>query len=162
MLLLLSGKFYHSFLRGTSITSLMTCHTSHSAYRRVVAFGPRRDRSRDLILNLVMEKFDLSLRSTFSEGKQLRAVLQVNATVRTSSILKNIMLLSCCAENVCVDESAIDVHLSPCTYTLILFNVVSRSGEISLRISTSTCFLSTAEHGIWSRIVISDQPSGQN
>jgi len=42
---------------------------------RVVAFGPRRDRSRDLILNLVMEKFDLSLRSTFSEGKQLRAVL---------------------------------------------------------------------------------------
>ena len=76
------------FSSATSIISLMTCTPapvplSHFAYRRVVAFGPRRDRSRDLILNLVMEKFDLSLRSTFSEGKQLRAVLTVSATVRT-------------------------------------------------------------------------------
>jgi hypothetical protein len=78
-------------LSATSTISLMICAPapvprSHFAYRRVVAFGPRKDRSRDLILNLVMEKFDLSLRSTFSEGKQLRAVLQVNATARTAQL----------------------------------------------------------------------------
>jgi hypothetical protein len=54
-----------------------------TAFRSVVAFGPRGDRGRDLILNLIMEKFDLSLRSTFSGEKQMRAVLQVKPSVFT-------------------------------------------------------------------------------
>jgi hypothetical protein len=54
-----------------------------TAFRSVVAFGPRGDRSRDLILNLIMEKFDLSLMSTFSGEKQIRAVLQVKLSVFT-------------------------------------------------------------------------------
>ncbi len=54
-----------------------------TASRSVVAFGPRGDRGRDLILNLIMEKFDLSLRTTFSGEKQLRAVLQVKHSVFT-------------------------------------------------------------------------------
>jgi hypothetical protein len=93
---------------------------SCSAHLSVVAFGPRGDRGRELILNLITEKFDLSLRSTFSEVKQLRAVLQVKTNVRMYS------------------------------YKVLTINILWQfSGRTSLGISTSTCFHFTAKPWPW-------------
>jgi hypothetical protein len=70
--------FSSHILQPTVMIRSIPC--SPSAFRSVVAFGPRKDRNRDLILNLMMERFDLSLKSTFSDEKQLRAVLQVSSS----------------------------------------------------------------------------------